>query len=249
MVKEGVADILEEMKTEEKLDEEIKKRFTPQSAPEDPESKQKSRRSMYVIAGVFCIVLMLVFAFTLVRKDEVATFRDISGQSVKGVVDDRYRYNGFNFVNIDGIWYTELMNGNRKITLPLHYGPRDVENMTIDGSLGSGFTDAKLIYIAFDPLDNNLTYIALANGELSLSLARAMGLMLKAACTQNQTVSCAKQPILSCGSDDNKAIIELRQGNTTGVFYKNNCILVTGDDMNLVKAVDRLLLKWYGIMQ
>ncbi len=248
-MKEGVADIAEELREEEMIDERIQKKMAPQPVPHDPVTDKKSRRNMYILAGTFGILFLIIITFTLLRDEEVATVKDMSGHLIKGIVDERFRYNEFNFVNIDTIWYTELLYKDKKITIPLHYSPRDVENITLLGELDNRFTDARLIYIAFNPLDHNLTYVALANGELSLSLVRAMNLLLKAACTQNQTYPCAKQPILSCDSDHDRAIIELRQSNETSVTYKGNCILITGDNWNLVKAVDRLLLKWYGIIK
>lgn len=249
MVKEGSADIAQDIQTENQADEELQKRLVPEPAPEDPQGKAHSQRTMFILVGLITVAFLLVFGYTAIRTEEVASVNDMTGHTVKGVIDERYQYNGFNFVQIDDIWYTEMVNRNRRLTIPLHYGPKDVETVTLTGEIDSRFIDAKLVYVTFNPLDHNLSYVAIANGELSLSLARAMGLKLKAACIQNATSPCAKQPILSCGADKEHAIVELRQANETSVTYMGNCVLIQGRDWELVKAVDRVLLKWYNIMQ
>ncbi len=249
MAKEGIVDLSEHIAEENQIAEEITRHYTPQPPKPDPAGQEKSKHNVLWMVGVCSILFLLVIGFTLVRKAEVMKVQDMTGRAVNGVVDERYAHNGFNFVKIDDIWYTELINKNRRITVPLHYGPREVVDVPLTGDLNERFTQAKLVYIAFNPLDHNLSYIAVANGELGLSLARAMELKLKAACTQNETLACAKQPILSCDTDKERAIIELRQADTPSVEYKGNCILITGRDWDLVKAVDRLLLKWYQIME
>lgn len=249
MSKEGVIDISENITKEKRFDEEVTRHFTPQPPRPDPAGQEKSKHTMLWMVGICCVLFLLVIGFTLVRKAEVMKVQDMAGHTVNGVVDERYSHNGFNFVKIDDVWYTELINKNRRITVPLHYGPREVADVPLTGDLDDRFTRAKLVYIAFNPLDHNLSYMAVANGELGLSLARAMELRLKAACTQNETTACAKQPILSCDTDKERAIIELRQADNPSVQYKGNCILITGRDWDLVKAVDRLLLKWYQIIE
>lgn len=249
MGNEGLTDIAEEIKHNNKFDEALQKQCTPQVYIPDSAKDAKSRKNLFYVFGVVALFFALGILFTFIRKEQVGTITDSTGHSIKGIIDERYNYNGFNFVKIDDVWNTELINNNRRLTIPLHYGPKDVENITIEGTLDSRFNNAKLVNIAFNPLDSNLTYVALANGELTLSLARAMYLNLKAACTQNETTPCAKQPILSCDSDQERAIIELRQANETSVQFKGNCILITGRDWELIKAVDRLLLRWYRIME
>lgn len=249
MAKEGIVDLSGNIVEENLIEEEITRHYTPQPPKPDPAGQEKSRHTMLWMVGVCGILFLLVIGFTLIRKAEVMNVQDMTGHMVNGVVDERYTHNGFNFVKIDDIWYTELINKNRRITVPLHYGPREVADVPLTGDLDDRFTQAKLVYIAFNPLDHNLSYIAVANGELGLSLARAMGLQLKAACTQNETAPCAKQPILSCDTNKDRAIIELRQADEPSVQYKGNCILLAGRDWDLVKAVDRLLLKWYQIIE
>ena len=249
MPKAGSTDVSEDIKESERMDKAITKSFAPQLPKADPEGTENSKRRMLWMAGIVAVVLLLVFTFTFFRSEEVATIQDVSGHTVAGVIDERYSYNGFNFVKIDEVWYTEMLNNNRRLTIPLHYGPKEMEDIKITGEVDDRFTRAKLVHIAFNPVDHNLSYVALANGELSLSLSRAMGLKLKAACVVNETNPCAKQPILSCDTDREKAIVELKQSDETSIQYKGNCILITGRDWDLVRAVDRLLLKWYRIME
>ena len=45
-----------------------------------------------------------------------------------------------------------------------------------------------------------------------------------------------------------KAVIFIKYDNQTKVELKDNCVIVSGKEKELTKAVDRLLLYWYGIL-
>ena len=43
-------------------------------------------------------------------------------------------------------------------------------------------------------------------------------------------------------------VIILQQAEQERIVLKNKCVTIQGNDMGLVKSVDRFLLKLYGVM-
>jgi hypothetical protein len=88
----------------------------------------------------------------------------------------------------------------------------------------------------------------LSSAELSLNLAKGMEIIPVAACSKNETSVCKDRPIITC-DDEDKAVVYIRHSDKEGnVFLKDNCVEITGEGWELVKATDRFLLQWYGVM-
>jgi len=215
---------------------------------EEKPRKKDSKLFLVSILIIIGIVAGIIIWRIAIPTGKVTTIDDLHALNLKGKLseDKGYIYNGFSFVFYDGMWYTQSRIGNTLLNVPMHFGPRDLENITVKGKINDRFKQ-KRIYITFDPEDPNMQYLALSASELSLFLAKGLDLEPKAACTKNITEACANIPILDC-SNKKKAIIYLNQDNETAVELKGNCIEVKGDKMNLVRAVDRLILKWLGVM-
>jgi len=94
-----------------------------------------------------------------------------------------------------------------------------------------------------------MAYVALAASELTINLAQVMGVNLSASCTTNETMAeaCQNRTIANCGDAD-KAVIYLKEDNETKVTFNETCMTVQGRGIELVRAVDRVLYKVYGIM-
>jgi len=162
---------------------------------------------------------------------------------------DTYSYNNFLFVNISGMWITEIQKEgtNKLYRIPLHFGPLELEDIPIsdDVNLYKNYSE---IYITFNPLEEQLAYIALSASELSINLAQTLNITPIAACTRNDTEACFEREVIDCETEGMPAIF-LRHANTTQVYVKNNCIFVEGMGKDLVRAADKLLLKWFSVMK
>lgn len=158
-----------------------------------------------------------------------------------------YSYNGFVFTNITGMWYVELQKIDTNIiyNVPLHYGPLQVQDIPIDDDVAR-FGRFKNIYITFDPDEERLQHVALAASELSINLAQTLDITPVAACTKNSTEACADRPIMQCDSD--YPVIYLNPYGLANVSVYKNCIKVSGQEMEIIRAADRLLLTLFGIM-
>ena len=68
-----------------------------------------------------------------------------------------------------------------------------------------------------------------------------------AACDRNETEACKTRPIVTC-SDYGKLVLYIKESDKFRAYYNNNCIVVEGKGVDLVKGVDRVLYNLYNIM-
>lgn len=155
-------------------------------------------------------------------------------------------YQGFDFEHIEGMWYTKWQKGTKVYSVPLRFNPLQVENVTILGAINESF-NRRAMYVAFDPTKGNFSIMALAAGELSLSMVRALGVTPIAACTKNDT-ACEGRPIVDC-PQPNATVILLQNEGDPAIWLRGDCIALLGSGFDLVRSVDRLLYSWYGIMR
>ncbi len=212
----------------------------------------KNSKKLLMLIGVVVGAFILVFVFVRFISGGTtgATIDDLHKKNIEGNAgEDSYIYNGYSFVYFDGLWYTQIQRKDETLVdIPLHFGPRELEDISFTGKINEQFMQDE-VYITFDPTDSSLKFVALSSAELSLNLAKGIEVMPVAACDKNETVACENRPILTC-DDKDKAIVYLRQTDDTGaVKLDGNCVELTGDGWELVKAVDRFLLQWYQIMQ
>jgi hypothetical protein len=211
----------------------------------------KDSKKLLILIGAVILVFVIAFSirFFTSPTGNIVTIDDLHKQNLEGKEsENNYVYNGFSFVKTDNLWYTQVQVGNDLIDIPLHFSPRELENISVKGKLDSGFNNHSQIYITFNPTEESLKFVALSSAELSLNIAKGIKAMPVAACDRNKTDACINRPILDCTNTD-KAVIYLKSTNSTGiVIMKGNCIELEGNEWELVKAVDRLLYKWYKVM-
>jgi len=215
---------------------------------EDPELGQKSSKiALYAILSIF-IILGFIFSINYFRDTKFVEIFTPFGNVVRAS-DESYIFNGYEFTSIDGNWYTDVFNKQMStiFNVGFQYDPDSVRDVKIQGRLSEKFLSSDVYYVTFNPNNENLKYTALASGELQLSMARAMRLPLKAACTENH-IACVNVPLITCNNTDKPVFFIDEAGEEPQVIFDDNCVTITGKDENLVKAVDRLLFFWYGIM-
>lgn len=199
---------------------------------------------------ILIIALIISFKFFQGEKSQPKTIDDLHLLNLKGKLkpEQGYIYNEYSFVFANGLWYTQVQRGNNLFDIALHYAPKALEDIPIEGKLNSTlFNSEKGIYITFDPLAQNLNYVALAAGEFDQSIIKAFNKAPIAACDKNETKACKTRPIITC-NNTNKPVLYLQQKPETKVLFANNCMIVQGIGPEIVRSIDRLLLKLYGIM-
>ena len=158
---------------------------------------------------------------------------------------------GYSFVFFDSLWYTQLKTpvGTRIFNIPFHYSPRDVDNISIKGSLNySNLERYKGFFMTFDPVDTNLNYIAVSIGETDQVLLNAFGKNVIAACSKNETDACVDRPIIECNSTE-APVFYFKSGTEANVTYNNNCAVISGYKTELFRATDRMLFDFLGIIK
>jgi hypothetical protein len=194
---------------------------------------------------IFVLVILVIagMAYLIYFKVYLPLKQGPAGQQA----NESYTFNNFEFNMSGPLWQTQVQVGTRLITVPVHYGPREIRWIEIIGYLNKSF-DSGPIYLTFDPEQSEKNMTALAASELALNLAQGIQREVIAACAKNVTSACATRPIVNC-DDSDKSVIYFLRSNETVVEFNNNCILIMGSGDNLVMATDRLILYWYRIMK
>jgi hypothetical protein len=208
-----------------------------------------------LIAAIITVILLFglfIGGYWLVRNKHVKTIDELHQDNMKGKLgnEEGYVYNGFSFVKANGMWFTQLqkLGTNNVYNVQFHYSPRDLESVSLLGNV-SDFTSLNGTYVSFDPSEKDFTYTALASGELSINLGHVLGILPVAACSKNLTVTCFSRPIVDCTKTD-RPVIYMERADEAAVIRENAaCIRVMGNTTGIVKATDRLLYQWFGIMK
>jgi len=200
------------------------------------ERKKEDKKDVVIfitIVALFIIMIGLIFSIKYFYKPKQRY--------------QSYSYNGFTFTNISGLWYVDVqkVGGNIVFSVPLHYSPKEVENVSVSGNVRE-FLKNKYSYITFDPKEGNLSYVALSASEISMKLAQLFNITPVAACTKNMTNACKNRPIVDCNS--RYPVIYIKDEGEAAIIGKNSCITITGEKEKLMMATDKLFLVWLGIM-
>jgi len=200
---------------------------------------EESKATKYFIVAA-CIVFVLILGGLL-----------LWGKLVKPPAEPELNtldYNYFEFVEIGGLWNTDIDLGGTLYEATFRYNPEQVEDVYITGTL-TNYNKAP-VYITFDPDadEDAFKYLALATTELSLHMVRALNISIEAACTKNETDACIDRPIVTC-DDPDKTVVYLQAEPPTQITLGDGCVTLSGEGLDLLKSVDRMLYQWYKIME
>ncbi len=246
-----------EKEQQEKEQKELKEAILKEQLS-NQESEDKGRRDARNIA-ILVVVILGVLAFSLggfkmmgnITGAQVYSVNELHQLNEEGKLDESrgYMYNGFSIVLNEGSWYTQVNRFGTIVVIPLRHHPKEVEDVLIYGQLDESFNKGEEVFIAIDPKVSGNKYYSLAIGELSSNLAKGIGRQPVGSCIEDHE-ACEGRPIVNCLSTEGKPMVQLlaSKNNQTEVEYAGTCIKITGDGEDLVKAIDRVLYHWYGIM-
>ena len=203
------------------------------------EVRPSSQKRITIV--ILAIVCVLIVVFFLSR---------FGIEKLRAVQKNEIVYNNFVFTNSDGVWFTDWQHNGLLYKISLRFSPLDVDTVPVIGLLNVSVFNNRTLYIVFDPNSkSNFEYVGLAAGELGLNLARGMGRNPVIACTTNQTTEegCKDKSPINC--QNTKGVIMLDNTGDALVSLNNDCVLLKGDGLELIRAVDRLLYTWYGIIK
>jgi len=245
---------MDEIKVGEALEKQMEKEEQEQvgKALREGEINKGEGKSILVVV----VVLVGVVAFALggfkvynyFTGAEIIDVDELHNENLEGDLDEEkgYLYNGFSFVYVDGLWWTEMKKGGIILKVPLHFGPKEVEEVMIEGDLDEGFNEGEIVHMVVDPEFGN-KYYTLALSELNFNVVKGIQRKPVAVCSKEDVI-CEDREILNCDDPKGKPVIELKWGGEPKVTLKGTCILISGEDYGIVKAADRLIWQWYGVM-
>ena len=244
----------EEYEKKKREIEEIPEEKMEEAKEEAKEVKLKSDRAIIIGAIVIILLFASIFAAKFFNQERPQTIDEMHELNFKGKLkkDQGYLYDDvYSFVKFDGLWYAQLVSpqGTRLYNIQFRYGPRDVENIKIEGSLDSNLiNNATEYYVTFNPAGQNFSSVALAVGDFNTHMTNIFFKKPIAACDKNETFACANRPVITCDNTD-KLVLYVKEANDSGVYFNDNCIVIEGNGFDLVKGVDRVLYDFYEIIK
>ena len=135
----------------------------------------KLKSDRILIVGVIIIVLLfgIVFGLRYFTQEQPETIDDLHELNLKGKLKEEQGYlykDVYSFVKFDNLWYTQFKSpkGTRLYDIQFRYGPREVEDINIKGSLNIELLNrATEYYVTFNPTGNDFSHVALAVADFN----------------------------------------------------------------------------------
>ncbi len=218
------------------------------------EARLKSDRTLIVVVILLILMFIGIFSLRYFTQEKPQTIDDLHELNLKGKLKEEqgYIYNDvYSFVKFDELWYTQLISpkGTRLYNIQFRYGPKDVQEIKIFGSLNTDLlNNATDYYVTFNPTGSNFSHVALAVGDFNSHMTNIFFKKPIAACDRNETLTCINRPIITC-DNTYELVLYVKETNKTRAYYDDNCIVVEGSGFDLVKGVDRILYDFYNIIE
>ncbi len=182
----------------------------------------KNKKFLTSLIGIFIILIMVLSALDLWKG---------GGES--------YVYQGTKFSKEDTGWSAYI--GANKVTLA--YNPKELENIVDAGF--SNLNSVQKIYVSTDnPLAmyRSMDYF---KNRMPLSPVKSMACVPEAI----NVSECEQFPLKDCNdaNDNTGVVIFKRAENTTIQPISRSCFLVEGNNEDLVKVIDKSMLKMLGV--
>ena len=220
---------------------------------EQEEPKKSSEKYFIISVAVILLILASIFIFSIFHKPEPKTLEELHVLNLQGKLKPEQGYvykKAYSFITLDNLWYTQLTSpkGTKIYSLALRYSPKDLKDTVIEGSLNKDFFDQQNeFYVTFNPTGKEFSYVGLAVADFNTHMSKVFEKKPVASCDRNETEPCKNRPIVTCENTD-KLVLYAKESERFRAYYNNNCIVVEGKGLDLVKGVDRILYNLYGVM-
>jgi len=204
----------------------------PEPHAEDEPGARVLIWTLVVIGVLFVAIILFRSAFVTTPKAETVT------------------YNNFEFTQLpDTFWQFRWQREDAIFHVPLRYNPLQLENVTVKGTLSPSFGNRRDVYVTIDPSNQSTReHIALAAAELTINLGKVFGVNVVPACTRNDSYPCNVYETVTCQNPGERSVIYLQEAPGPAVEQRGDCIVVRGERWDIVQAVDRILYKFYKVM-
>ena len=192
----------------------------PKILSEKEKTEQEKTRSRWITAFIVFVLMASTAAFALTSNS----------------TSENVKYKGFTFIKTENGW--QIKNTEVLTT----FLPTDVEN--ISSPLFSP-----------DDFKKDTYFLAMTSSEQMAAneLNRAFyNVITKAqlACSkkyENESF-CAELPVKDCENEADGLIIELEETENQSIEFKNSCISIKGNEIDLIKVADRIIFSAYKII-
>lgn len=208
---------------------------------------KKDKYLLYSVIAIFLIILA-IFSFQYIYKYFNKEKQELPEIRV---------YNGYSFVKIGNYWQTKIKTksniGEREYEIIFHFTPDEVEDIPTEKNIRNEsitpflFMNTEKIYITTNP--DYPSSVVIGGVEISKIIGqvfrkKVMGALTKEVSNSNET------PIITCDDiNDNQRVIYLKLGNETKIYSDNGCIIVLGENPEmLLKASERLAFEILKIL-
>ena len=207
------------------------KKQTP--TPELPPEKEPASTVLLWVLGIIVLLIFGIFTIKYLYhpKEETIT------------------YNGFAFVhNKDGTWTTQYQINNYLLPLEMHYNPLETLNITPHTTTSWNSTlNVEQLTISFDPRPEDLSYVQVATTELAFKF-KVLGINISVGYTVNGTETDLPKPVITCSTPNTTAIIVQETNTSAQIYLRDRCITITGNKEELIRASDRVIYTFFGII-
>lgn len=244
-------------KKKKEIEEMPEEKVEKEKEEEVKDVKLKSDKMLIIGAILIVLVFAMIFGSRYFTQERPETIDELHELNLKGKLkpEQGYLYEGaYSFVKYNDFWYTQLMSssGKTEFNFNFRYSPRELEDIKIKGWLDvDKFNNASQYYATFNPLGNELTHIRLARLDYDMMMVKVFRKTPISACDRNAsnaTTACLDIPLITCENTED-IVVYYKESDELSVEYRDNCIIISGSGLDLVKGVDRVLYNLYGVME
>jgi len=181
------------------------------------EEEERKRKRNQIIAGVVLAVVMILSTIGFAIQGNSSSSTDI-------ISENQTTYNGFTFINQNGLWTLE--------NFIFRYNPNEVENISSGINKLSSY-EGKPAYVYSEDSE--------AEAEIAVNIGQVAQRIQKA-CPKDE--NCTEDiPVKTCS--DNFIII--KESDISSIVQNNSCVLINGPKENLTLLADGFLFKTLGV--
>lgn len=237
-----------------KSNKKTKKTNSSKNIEKEPEKKKKEESNTKFFVWISIIVIAALAVF-IIAYNITSNAKKITPEKVllEGIdTDEAFVYGGYPFIKQDDVWTTHIEVNGELFFIERQFSPREVENMFINYSpnnFSAALKKYRRVFVSIDPEDEGAQYLGTVGASIILSLKQVYGVTVIPACTKNST-ECVNRPIANCEEAPGPGypVIMLNYEETPQIHYYGNCLDLRGSGEDLIKAGDRVIYGWYGIM-
>lgn len=184
------------------------------------------------LVSAFIILVMVLSVLAIMLSREEGT-----GQTKK--------YRDYKFTAKDNKWYLNTEGSN---WVDFDYFPADVENISITGDIDGRILNTKMLYLTFNP-ENATKSTDKFRFDFTNLLANQYGIYVANSITKNSTQYIL--PLITCkNATAFVPVIELKFGNQTGIYVKDNCIIAEAQSSeDMTKLRDAVIYNLLGVVK